>query len=380
MIRTHDLLLTRQSLYQAELPGHHIYKNFGNLYKFTMKEAMFYEKMKDKKVRCNLCFRHCNIPNNLAGFCRVRKNENGKLFSLVYGKIASAIIDPIQKKPFFHFAPGSETLSISTVGCVLHCQFCCNWNLSIEWEEIYGEEYTPEAIADLAAKNSQGITYTYVEPTVFYEFAYDTSKISNQKKLYNCFVTDGATNIEAIKQISKYLNAAVIDFKGSGNLNVYKKLCAVLDPQFIYDALLEYKRNKVHIEITDLIIPQYSNENDVRKLVKWIVDNLGNEVPLHFLQFFPSYKMMNMERTPIPLLEKAYEIAKKEGMKYVYLGNTPGHKLESTYCPGCGELLIERFNIYVSKFLLRKDCKCPKCGEKIPVAGKEWVPKDLWKT
>lgn len=345
-----------------------------------MHEAMFYKKLKGKVVKCNLCFRRCQIPEDSIGFCRVRQNQKGKLYSLVYGKIASMNIDPIQKKPFFHFAPGSQTLSICTVGCPFNCKFCCNYELSQEWKEIYGEEHTPESIVELAVKNfCQGISYTYVEPTVFAEFAYDTSKIAKKKDLYNCFVTDGATTPEAIKTISKYLDAAVVDFKGSGNIEVYRKLCLVPDPQPIFDALLAYKKNKVYIEITDLIIPNYSTEDDVKKLVKWIVDNLGTEIPLHFIQFFPSYKLLDIPRTPISILEKAYEIAKKQGIKYVYTGNVPGHSYESTFCPSCNILLIERFNIHLTKFLLKEDCKCPNCGTKILIAGKQWVPPHLWK-
>jgi pyruvate formate lyase activating enzyme len=344
-----------------------------------MKEAIFYKKLKDA-VKCGTCARGCTIAEGQLGFCRVRKNIKGKLYSLVYGKLCSVGIDPIEKKPLYMFAPGSHSLSISTVGCTFQCKFCCNYEISQEWTEITGKEFTPNAVVDLAnSYKCQGISYTYTEPTVQFEFAYDTAKIASKKGLYNMFVTNGYTKPEAIKEISKYLDAATVDFKGSANLEFYKKFSSVPKVEPIFDALLAYKENKVYIEITDLIIPKIGdNLENVKKLCKWIVDNLGEETPFHILQFFPTYKLLDLPRTPLETLEKAYDVAKKEGLKYVYLGNV-SHKLENTYCPKCGSLAIERTILGVTKFLLKKYLKCFKCGNRIPIFGVKWIPENLWK-
>jgi len=344
-----------------------------------MKEAMFYKQIKNA-VKCGLCARGCTIPENQLGVCRVRKNVKGKLYSLVYGKLCSIAIDPIEKKPLYQFAPGSHTLSISTIGCNFKCKFCCNWQISQE-SDIFGEDYTPEQLIGLAKEqNVQGFSYTYVEPTIFYEFAYDTSKIAKKYGFYNIFVTNGYMTPEAIKEISKYLDAATVDFKGSANPKFYNEFSNIPKVEPIFDALLAYKENKVYIEITDLIVPKIGESmEDVKKLCRWIIDNLGEETPFHLIQFFPTYKLPDLPRTPIETMEKAYEIAKEEGLKYVYLGNIHGHKLENTVCPNCKNPLIERTIMGVTNFLLKKDLKCPKCKEKIPIFGIKWIPKNLWK-
>jgi pyruvate formate lyase activating enzyme len=341
-----------------------------------MKEAMFYEKVKNA-LKCELCARGCVIPEGKVGFCRVRKNIKGKLYSLVYGKLISVAVDPIEKKPLYMFAPGSETLSISTVGCNFKCQFCCNYGISQEWTSVVGEEYTPEKLVALAKSYGvQGFSYTYTEPTIFFEFAYDTALVASKQGLYNMFVTNGYTSPSAIKKISQYLNAATVDIKGSANPKFYRKFSSVPKVEPIFDALLAYKRNKVYTEITDLIVPEVGDKTeDLRKLCKWIVDNLGPETPFHLLQFFPTFKVLNLSRTPVETMEKAFKTAKQEGLKYVFLGNIHGHKYENTYCSKCGSLLIERTIMGVSKFNLKNDMKCPKCNEKIPVFGKKWIPK-----
>ncbi len=345
-----------------------------------MKEAMFYKQIKNA-VKCGLCARNCIISENQVGVCRVRRNIKGKLYSLVYGKLCSVAIDPIEKKPLYMFAPGSNTLSISTVGCNFRCKFCCNYGISQEWTNVFGEDYTPEQLIDLAKKyNVQGFSYTYVEPTIFYEFSLDTAKIARKNGFYNMWVTNGYTSPEAIKEISKYLDAAVVDFKGSANPKFYNEFSSIPKVEPIFDTLLTYKKNKVYIEITDLIVPKVGdNFEDVKKLCKWIVENLGDRTPFHLIQFFPTFKITDLPRTPIKTMERAYEIAKKEGLKYVYLGNVHAHKLENTYCSNCRNLTIERTILGVKKFLLKKDLKCSKCGEKISIFGEKWVPEHLWK-
>ncbi len=340
-----------------------------------MHAAKFW-KTEGKFVRCQLCARKCRIPDQGTGFCRVRQNLGGKLFSLNYGKIAAVNIDPIQKKPFFHFAPGSKTFSISTVGCNFQCKFCCNAELSQNWQTIAGREWKPEDIVKAAKKQDcAGVCYTYVEPTMFYEFAFDCAKLASKAGLYNCWVTNGYTSPETIKEISKHLDASVIDFKASGNPEAYKVLSNVPNVQPIYDALLAYKANKVFIEVTNLIVPQHGESMaDMKKFCRWIVENLGPDTPLHLIRFFPSYKLQ-LPSPDVKLLEKAYNIARNEGLRFVYLGNVSDHNYESTYCPDCGRMLIERSGISVLRMDLTKDSKCPGCGAKIPIAGRKWSPK-----
>ena len=333
-----------------------------------MKLAEFWKPLDKKSVQCHLCARNCKIDDNKTGFCRVRQNLGGKLYPLNYGKLTAVGVDPIQKKPFFHFAPGSDTFSISTVGCNFLCKFCCNAELSQLWKSVEGEQWTPEKVVrEAKVAGCQGVCYTYVEPTMFYEFASDCAKLATKAGLFNCWVTNGYTSSEAIKKISKNLDAAVIDFKSSGNPQAYAELSSVPDVQPIYDALLAYKKNKVFIEVTNLLVPQHGESMvDLKKLCRWMVDNLGPETPFHLIRFFPSYKLQ-LPSPDIKLLEKAYEIAKKEGLKYVYIGNAAGHKYESTYCPSCNKLLIERHGMMLKKNHLTKQSACPDCGTKVPI-------------
>ncbi len=323
-----------------------------------MKEAMFYKS--GDPARCFLCARRCLIPENKTGFCRVRRNINGKLIAENYGKVAATGIDPIEKKPFFHFMPGTKTFSFCTAGCNFRCQFCCNFHISQSLSD-FGIDMTPEQIVKAALENNcQGISYTYTEPTIFFEYAYDTAKLAKKAGLYNCFVTNGYTTEEPIRKLSKHLDAAVIDIKGSLNSEFHKKIMSVPETEPILEAIKQYKKNNVFIEITDLIVPECHKTDDVKKLCLWILENLGKDVPLHFIRFFPSYKFGKKE-TELEVLIKCMDIAKDIGIKYVYLGNVSG--FESTHCPECGKLLIERngFNINI-----KANKKC-SCGNKIPI-------------
>jgi len=334
-----------------------------------MKEAMFYEKLENKKVRCRLCAFNCIIPEGKIGICRVKKNIDGKLYSLVYDKLSAANPDPIEKKPSSHFAPDTRTFSIATPGCNWKCKYCQNWDIS--QGKIEGIKLTPEEIVQRAKlSNCQGISYTYGEPTIFYELTYDTAKLAHKEGLYNTYVTNGYMNPEPIKKIGPYLDQVTVDFKGSGDEQFMRKFSSAPGPQPIFRALKEYRRQNVFIEITDLIVPKIGDSMEkVKQLVKWIIDNLGKETPLHFLRFFPAYKVNNLPPTPIETLEKAYAIAKDLGMKYVYLGNT-GEK-NNTYCPECGGLLIERRGMRMVKNKV-KNGKCPFCGADINLGGRKW--------
>ena len=345
----------------------------------ALKEAMLYEIIGKNIVRCNLCSRRCIINENQLGFCKVRKNINGKLYSLVYGKVISAAIDPIEKKPLFHFHPGSSVFSIATIGCNFRCKFCDNWVISQE-EEVYGKNLSPNKIVELALKyKCQGISYTYTEPTIFFEYAHDIAKIAKEKGLFNTFVTNGYMTPEAVKTIAPYLDAATVDFKGSANPKFYKEMSMVPSVEPIFESLIEMKRNGIFIEITNLIVPKYGDSmEDLRKLVRWIIDNLGPETPFHILRFHPDYQLIDVPSTPIEILEKAWRIALDEGLYYVYIGNVPGHKAENTYCPNCGEQVITRFGFSITQHSITNNNKCSKCGQKIKIIGKITKRKHFW--
>jgi len=342
-------------------------------------EAKYWESIDNGKVRCNLCYRRCIIGKDGTGVCGVRKNVNGKLYTLVYGKLTSANIDPIEKKPLFHFNPGAGVLSISTVGCNFKCRFCCNWVIS-QIRNIVGRSTTPDEVVDWAIRyGANGISYTYNEPTVFYEFMLDTAKIAKKHGLFNTMVTNGYITPEALKELAPYMDAVTVDFKGSGNIDFYRKFMGVPDPTPIYQTLIEMKRYGIFIEITDLIVPEVGDSmEDLRKLVKWIIENLGDETPFHVLRFHPDYQMIDYPPTPVSTLERAAKIALEEGLKYVYIGNVPGHRLEHTYCPECKALLVRRFGFEILEWNLTENMTCPKCGSKINIKGRRHYGRNIW--
>lgn len=336
-----------------------------------IQEAMLWEKERNG-IRCNLCARHCFISKDKRGFCRVRVNKDNTLYTLNYGKLVAVNVDPIEKKPFFHFYPGTKSLSIAAAGCNFRCQFCDNWEISQSVDEqvesVEGKDYTPEEIVKLAEKNNcKSIAYTYTEPTIFFEFAYKTAKLAKRSNITNVFVTNGYVTGEAIKKISKYLDAAVVDTKASLDPEFYKKFMSVPDVQPIYDALKVIKKQRIFLEVTDLIIPQIGDNVELcRKLAEHINTNLSSSIPLHIIQFHPSYKLMELPPTPVATLEKCVSEARKMGLRYVYIGNVPGHDDENTYCYNCRELLIKRFGVSVEKINLVKD-RCPNCGANIDI-------------
>jgi len=337
----------------------------------SLHKAMLYEKLQDKKVGCNLCARRCIIKDGGLGFCLVRKNEDGTLYSLVYAKAISACADPIGKKPLSHFNPGSLVMSIATIGCNFRCKFCDNWTISQE-KKIMGRDFPPEDVIKATKENNcQGISYTYTEPTIFFEYAYDTAKLAHQVGFFNTFVTNGYMTPEAVKTIAPYLDAATVDFKGGGDPDFYRDFSAVPSVEPIYESLKEMKRNDIHIEITNLVVPKTGDSIErVKDLAVWIRDALGKETPFHLLRFHPGYQLTTIPSTPIKTLDKAYAAVKEAGLSYVYMGNVPGHPYENTCCPNCNELLIKRFSFGITKWNLTKDMRCPACGQEIPIKGK----------
>jgi len=336
-----------------------------------MREAMLYERLEGNKIKCNLCGRRCIIKDGATGFCLVRKNEGGVLYSLVYGKAISACVDPIEKKPLSHFNPGASVMSIATVGCNFRCQFCDNWIISQE-KQISGRNFPPEDVVKAARDNGcQGISYTYTEPTIFFEYAYETAKLAHQVGFFNTFVTNGYMTPEAVKTIAPYLDAATVDFKGGGDPDFYKSFSSVPSVEPIFECLKEMKRQGIHIEITNLVVPKIGDSIDqIVKLATWIKETLGEDTPFHLLRFHPDYKLTDIPSTPIQTLEKAYAAAKSVSLNFVYIGNVPGHPAENTYCPSCNELLIKRFSFEIVKWNLTKDMRCPVCGREIPIKGK----------
>jgi pyruvate formate lyase activating enzyme len=322
----------------------------------------------DGKILCYLCARYCRIPEGLIGFCGVRQNIKGKLYSLNYGRLIAMHVDPIEKKPLMHYKPGTWVMSIATAGCNFACQFCQNFDIS--QRRKVNEPYTsPEELIELTVKRrAQGLSYTYNEPTIFAEYAIDVMRLAHSKGLFNTWVTNGFMTVEALDDISKYLDAATVDFKGSGNREFYRRHMMVPESEPILDALLEMNRRGVFIEITDLIIPIDigSDLRDLERLVKWIIDNLGPETPFHVLRFHPDYRMLNVPPTPLKMLEKHAEKAKELGLEYVYIGNVWGHPLENTYCPHCNHTIISRLGFQIRYIDIEED-RCPKCGAKLNI-------------
>ncbi len=330
-----------------------------------MKEALYYSKLKDKIVHCVLCPWNCVIKPDNFGNCKARKNINGRLYSLVYARAVTVSIDPIEKKPLYHFLPSSSSLSIGTLGCNLHCLHCQNYDISqTQADKFAGTEIQPKEIVETAIKNNcKSISYTYNEPTIFYEYVIETAKLARKKGIKNIMVTNGYINQEPLEELYPFIDAANIDLK-SMDEDFYKKICGVrLKP--VLKAIKEIQKIGTWIEITNLIISGHNDKKQqIESLVKWVKENVGIKVPLHFSAFYPTHKMLNAPRTPAETLLKAKEIAVRQGLKYVYLGNTPLPDSGSTYCPRCNKLLIERGQFQVNKNNIKKN-SCPSCNEKI---------------
>ncbi|MCM8764907.1 MAG: AmmeMemoRadiSam system radical SAM enzyme [Candidatus Omnitrophica bacterium] len=330
-----------------------------------LKEAMFYEKADNKMVKCNLCPKNCLIPEGSYGFCRARKNIGGTLYAMGYGKPCSVAIDPMEKKPLFHYLPGARTFSIASAGCSLRCLFCQNWQISQSTpEQTRNYNLTPEEVVNLAKeKNCPVIAYTYSEPVNFYEYMIDTTKISHEKGIKNIMHTAGYINQDPLEKLLPYIDAANVDLKGFSQ-DYYRNVCGGgLDD--VLRTLKIMKKHKIWIEITTLIVPGYNDsEEELRKLCEWIKNNLGHDTPLHFSRFYPVYKLAHITATPYQTLEKAREIARRSGLKYVYIGNVYDNPYEDTICPNCGKIIIDRKGFEILQNHIRNG-KCKYCGTKI---------------
>ena len=332
-------------------------------------EAVLYESAGDAKVHCALCNWRCTIADGGLGHCRVRKNIDGKLYSLNYHKLCAANSDPIEKKPLFHFLPGSRSFSIAAPGCNFQCMFCQNWQISqqaIESGQISGKSLEPKNIVEMAIEaGCRSIAYTYTEPTVFMELAADVGKIAKQKGLANVFVSNGFMTKEALDFTSDWLDGINVDLKAFTE-DYYKNLCkAKLKPVL---ETIDYIANhtKIWMEITTLIVPgRNDSDGELRQIAEFIFNTCGADIPWHISRFYPQYKLTDTQPTPETTLQRAFDIAKSAGLKYVYIGNLRTQNAENTCCPNCEELLIEREGFCVTKNRIINN-PCPDCGEKIP--------------
>ena len=333
-----------------------------------MKEAMFYVRKAGGHVRCGLCRFRCLISDGARGICAVRENHGGTLYTLVYGKLCAEHLDPIEKKPLFHVMPGSKSYSIATVGCNFHCRHCQNYTISQVSSNgaIQGAEQTPQEIVKKAINNGcRSISYTYTEPTIFFEFAYDTARLAKAAGLSNIFVTNGYISKEALETIAPFMDAANIDLKGFTeefyrNI-VHARLSEVLD------SIIEYRKQGIWIEITTLIIPGLNDSSsELQGIASFIACNLGVDTPWHVTQFYPTHQITDRPRTPVETLRMAREIGNEAGLRFVYEGNIPGEGGENTICPSCSALLIQRYGFQIESNRIISGA-CPDCG--VSIAG-----------
>ena len=328
-----------------------------------MIEARFYEKVEDQKVQCHLCAHECKIDPGKWGICHVRQNREGTLYSLVYGRIIAENVDPIEKKPLFHFLPGSRSYSIATIGCNFMCMHCQNYDISQyprrHEGRIIGEARTPQQIVDQAlATRSSSISYTYTEPTIFMEFAQDVGKLAMERGLKNVFVSNGFMTEPSAQALAEFVAADNIDLKSFRD-DFYRKICkARLQP--VLDTIERLKKSGVWIEVTTLVIPGLNDSDEELTQIAHFIKEVGEDIPWHVSAFYPTHEMLDRPRTPLATLIRARDIGLKAGLRYVYTGNIPGQGGESTSCYQCGELLIDRVGYAIRGFIL-EDGKCPKC-------------------
>lgn len=342
-----------------------------------LREAMYYTKLDGKTVQCQLCFRRCTINAGQRGFCGNRRNIGGTLYTLVYEKPGALQIDPVEKEPLFHVFPGSMIFCIGTAGCNFRCSFCQNWHMAHKRpEEVNYVKKSPEELVQLALHyNCTGFHFTYNEPTVFYEYMYDVAQIAHERGLTTALHSNGAMSPEPLRELLVHMDAVTIDLKSfTDEFYEYVTEQAVSGPfkpsspplESVLTTLKIIREEGVWLEIVNLVIPTLNDDiGDIEEMCTWIRDNLGDDVPLHFTRFMPAYKLGKLPSTPVETLEAAREIAMGVGLKYVYIGNVPGHMANCLYCPGCGEPLIVRFHFIVLQYNLEEGA-CMFCGYEIP--------------
>jgi len=333
-----------------------------------IKEAMFYEKIDHKTIRCALCPRNCVLSDGMLGFCRARRPKNGKHYSLVYGNPTAVNVDPIEKKPLFHFLPSTNAFSIATAGCNFRCKYCQNWQISqFSPEETTNYQLPPKEVVNKAFQyKCPTIAYTYSEPSIFYEYMLDSARIAKIRGIRNMYHSNGSLNPEPAEELANYLDGANIDLKGFTQ-EFYSKI-----PEGYLDTVLNtlkiLNRKGVWVEITNLVVPTLNDDLDkIKEMSIWVKENLGPDTPIHFSRFHPQYKLRNLYSTPVSTLEKAREIAMGIGLNYIYVGNVPGHAAESTYCPKCKKAVILRRGYTVLEINIDNQGRCKHCSN--PIAG-----------
>ncbi len=336
----------------------------------NQKEAMLYRKMAGEKLRCDLCARRCVITEGKKGICRVRENREGILYTLVYGRTIAQHADPVEKKPLFHFHPGLRAYSMATAGCNFRCKWCQNWDISQQVSRrhlVMGEQASPRQIVE-AAKNAgcRSIAYTYTEPTIFFEYSYDTARLASQEGLKNIYVTNGYMTGEMLELFRPYLDAANVDLKAFREETYREYVGAKLQP--VLESMERMKEMDIWLEVTTLIIPGINDsDEELGKAAGFVASRLGVETPWHISRFSPGYQMNDLPPTPCDTLSRAMEIGQKAGLRYIYVGNIPDET--GTVCHQCGEMLIRRFGFQVMENRVRPDGSCPRCGA--PVDGVE---------
>ncbi|MGC9468325.1 MAG: AmmeMemoRadiSam system radical SAM enzyme [Anaerolineae bacterium] len=335
-----------------------------------MKEAMLYDRLPDDKVRCNLCAHRCVISEGKRGICQVRENRDGTLYSLVYGRAIARHVDPVEKKPLLHFHPGTRAYSVATVGCNFRCRWCQNWDIAQMVRDrhlIMGESISPEEIVSAAKKNRcRSIAYTYTEPTIFFEYAYDTARLAQEAGLSNIYVTNGYMTEEMLETFQPYLDAANVDLKAFRDETYRKYVGARLQP--VLDTLKTMRRLGIWLEVTTLVIPGINDdEAELRDAAQFVAGELGVEVPWHISRFSPAYQMTDVSPTPIATLRRAHEIGLEAGLRYVYLGNVAAEA--NTICHECGKLLIRRSGYWTLENHVQPDGRCPQCGTVVSGVG-----------
>ncbi len=333
---------------------------------FPKVEAKFYDKLKDGKIKCKICPQECEVTPNERGTCGTRENIEGKYYTLVHSRVCAAHIDPIEKKPLFHFLPGTKALSIATPGCNIECKYCQNWEISqFRPEEIKCFYFPPRSVALTAKKyKCPTIAYTYTEPTIFYEYMYDTAVEGKRMGVKSVMISNGYINRDPLVKLIPHLDAVKIDFKGFSE-KFYSEICrGHLKP--VLETLETIVEKKKWLEIVVLVIPTLNDSiSENRNMFKWIKTRLGDSIPVHLTRFYPIYKLKNLPPTPISTLENLYKTAQDVGLKFPYIGNVPGHPYESTYCPSCKKILIHRVGFEILENNIKNN-RCPYCGEYIP--------------
>jgi len=333
---------------------------------FSNKEVLFYDKLPDKKIKCKTCPRECTVGDRERGFCGNKENHGGKYYTLAYGNPCSANTDPIEKKPLFHFLPGTQAFSLSTAGCNFDCKFCQNWEISQSRpEQTRNYRAAPDDVVSYSRRTGAGsVAYTYGEPVVFLEYMLDCAAAAKKAGLRNVMISNGYINKKPLQRVCRAMDAIKIDFKAFSD-KFYRDVClGELKP--VLETMQTIKSEGVWLELVTLLVPSMNDSADeMRKMSKWVKKNLGADVPVHFSRLSPMYKLKNLQPTPVSTMNRAYNIAKDEGLHFVYLGNVPGSDAENTYCPKCKKKIIGRYGFTVTENNIVKG-RCRFCNAVIP--------------